>query len=162
MSPIVDDLRIEAEIPPKPMRPGTAGVITLRFSNLGARMRTLFLIGDESYRFGQSTFHLELGTGETLVQPPRRAGYVPTATDFHKVAPRGQLESTQTLRLPRSIEPGKYVVRWVYENDVKLWPSGPKFPSAGKPIPGIWVGRIEDRFEVTVERGLLIRRIRHT
>ena len=59
MSPIIDDLRIDAEIPPQTQRPGATVVVTLRFSNLGTGMRKLFLIGPEGYRFGQSAFHLQ-------------------------------------------------------------------------------------------------------
>jgi hypothetical protein len=152
MSPIVDDLRIEAEIPPRSVRPGASVVVTLRFLNLGDRLRTLYVICQETYRFGQSTFHLQVGSDPPLVQPPRRAGYVPTAADFHQLAPRGKLELTQTLRLPRSIPPGKYSVQWVYENKVDHWPFPPNTKDAGQPIPGIWEGHIVDPFSVEVAR----------
>lgn len=152
MSPIVDDLRIEAEIPPKPLWPGTAVEVTLRFLNVGGRVRTLFLICDETYRFGQSMFQLQIGSDPPLVQPPRRAGYVPSVRDFHQLAPRGQLRATQTLRLPRSIPPGKYSAHWIYENTLDQWPFP---PSTGRPIPGIWVGRIKDAFALEVTRSLL-------
>jgi hypothetical protein len=155
MSPIIDDLRIDAEIPPQTQRPGATVVVTLRFSNLGTRLRKLFLIGPEGYRFGQSAFHLQIGSGPPLVQPPRRPGYLPTASDFHDLGPRVRLEFTQSLRLPRDITPGKYAVQWVYENVVDHWPGIPGTSVGGKPIPGIWVGRIEDAFEVQVARGVV-------
>jgi len=154
MSPIVDDLRIEAEIPPKPQSAGAAVVVTLRFLNLAGRTRTLFLIEQESYRFGQSTFQLRIGSN-LLVQPSPRGGYVPTVHDFHLVGPRRQLRATQTLLLPRDTPPGKYVVEWVYENCLVQWPFP---PSTGKPIPGIWAGRIVDSFAMEVARPLLGRR----
>ena len=160
MSPIIDDLRIEAEIPPTAIRPGAAVVIKLRFLNLGTRARTLYLIGDESFRFGQSTFHLHVSPLATVVQPPRRGSYVPSAADFREIGPRGVLESTQTLRLPRDIKAGKYSVEWVYENHVECWPNSPNsptLPSAGQSIPGIWVGRIVDSFVLPVARPLLVR-----
>lgn len=157
MSQIIDDLRIEAEIPPKAQRPGTGVVIKLRFINVGTRPRTLYLIGDETYRFGQSTFQLHVSPLETVVQPPRRGGYVPTVADFHELPPRGLFESSQTLRLPRDIRPGKYAVEWVYENHVECWPTSPNTPSAGQAIPGIWVGRIVEPFHITVARPLLVR-----
>lgn len=163
MSSIVDDLRIEAEIPPKAQRPGAAVVVTLRFVNHGTRPRTLFLARDESYRFGQSTFQLYVGTGAPLVQPPRRDGYVPTAADFHRLGPRSQLEFTQTLRLPRDIAPGRYKVEWVYENELDCWPGslsvGPSGgPSDGTTIADLWVGRIVDPFTVEVERPVILPR----
>jgi hypothetical protein len=156
MSPIIDDLRVEAEIPPQTQRPGTAVVVTLWFSNLGTRTRTLFLIRAEAYRFGQSTFHLQLGAGPPIVQPPRQGGYTPTAADFHELGPRARLEFTQTLRLPRDTPTGKHTVQWVYHNEVDCWPSAP-LPGTpgGGPIPGIWVGRIEDGFTLNVTRGLV-------
>lgn len=157
MSPIIDDLRIEAEIPPTALRPGTAVVIKLRFLNLATRARTLHLIGDESFRFGQSTFYLHVSPLATVVQPPRRGSYVPSAADFHEIAPRGVLESVQTLRLPRDIKPGKYSVEWAYENHVECWPTSPNIPAAGQSIPGIWVGRIVDSFVLPVARSLVVR-----
>ncbi len=166
MSSIVDDLRIEAEIPPKAQRPGTAVVVTLRFVNHGTRPRTLFLVRDESYRFGQSTFQLYVGTAAPLVQPPRNAGYVPTAADFHRIGPRSQLEFTQTLRLPRDLAPGQYKVEWVYENELACWPTSSSQssagssagPSDGTTIADLWVGRIVDPFAVEVERSVILPR----
>lgn len=156
MSGIIDDLRIEAEIPPKPVRPGSSVAVTLTFSNLGTRPRTIFLIRDETYRFGQSTFELSIGSGPPLVQPPRRDGYVPTAADFHALAPQAKLQLQQTLRIPADIPaPAKHTVLWVYENEVTTWPGPTSSPTAGQPIPGIWVGRIADRFVVDVRRGRL-------
>jgi hypothetical protein len=156
MSPIVDDLRIEAEIPPKSVPPGTAVVVALQFLNLGVRLRTLYFIAREAYRFGQSTFHLQIGSGPPLVQPPRRASYVPSTTDFHQLRPRSKLEFTQTLRLPRDIPYGKYAVQWVYENELDQWPFP---PSTGEPIPGIWKGRLVDSFALEVARPLLSSRL---
>lgn len=160
MSSIVDDLRIEAEIPPRAQRPGAAVVVELRFINHGTRPRTLFVVGDESYRFGQSTFHLHVGSSAPLVQPPRRAGYVPTTADFRPLGPRSVLGLRQTLQLPRDLEPGKYEVEWVYENEVGSWPdsaapasgntSSGNTSSGGQPIPGIWRGRIVDAFTIEV------------
>lgn len=158
MSPIIDDLRIEAEIPPKSVRPGSPVVVTLRFSNLGTRLRTLFLIRDETFRYGQSTFQLSVGSGPPVVQPPRRPGHVVTTADFHSLPPRGRLEFSQTLRMPRDIPLGEHAVRWVYENDLGHWPVSPNDSSSGQPIPGIWKGRIEDQFTVEVSRGLIGRR----
>lgn len=162
MSPIIDDLRIEAEIPPKSVRPGTVVVIPLRLSNLGTRMRTLFFIEAESYRFGQSMFELQVGSGPPLVQPPRRAGYVPKSTDFHELPPRGRLEFTQTLRLPKDAPIGKHAVKWIYENHVTTGPGPAGTPSGSQPLPGLWVGRIEDAFTVEVARPLLSTRPRRT
>lgn len=161
MSPVIDDLRIEAEIPPKSVRPGAIVAVSLRFSNVGSRMRTLFFIGAEVYRSGQSTFQLQLGSGPPLVQPPPREGYVPTAADFHELPPRGRLEFKQTLRLPRDIPLGDHPVVWVYENDVSSLPNAvvtppPRgTPSVGKPT--LWVGRIEDGFTVNVARPFINR-----
>lgn len=155
MSPIIDDLQIEAEIPPRPQRPGTSVTVTLRFINVGARMRRIYLIGPESYRFGQSMFRLHVGTGEPLLQPARRGTYVPTAADFHELAPRTRREFSQTLRLPRSIEPGKLEVEWIYENRLECFPSSPSTPTVGQSVSGIWVGRIVDTFTVQVARAPL-------
>jgi hypothetical protein len=155
MSPIIDDLQIEAEIPPRPQRPGTAVVVTLRFINVGTQVRRIYLIGSESYRFGQSMFRLHVGSGEPLVQPPRRGSYVPTAADFHELAPRTRREFTQTLRLPRAIEPGKHKVEWIYENQLECLPSTPSTPTVGQSIAGVWVGRLVDTFSVQVARGQL-------
>jgi hypothetical protein len=155
MSPIIDDLRIEAEIPPRPLRPGSAVDVTLTFSNVGTRIRTIFLIRDESYRFGQSTLELQVGSGPPLVQPPPREGYVPTQADFHQLPPRGKLQFQQTLRIPGDLAPAKHTVHWVYENEITTWPSTPGGNTGGQPIPGIWVGRITDRFVVEVKRGRL-------
>lgn len=159
MSPIIDDLRVEAEIPPQAHRPGALVVVTLKFSNLSARPRMLFLINDGAYRSGQSTFLLQIGSGPPLVQPLPQPGYVPTTADFHEIGPRETLAFKQGLRLPREIPPGDYVAQWVYENEVKCWPDAPSLPgtppeaSAGEPIAGIWLGRIEDRFDVKVGAG---------
>jgi hypothetical protein len=157
MSPVIDDLRIEAEIPPKSVRPGAVVAVSLRFSNIGTRLRTLFLIVDEAYRFGQSTFQLQIGSGPPLVQPPRRAGYVPTAADFHELPPRGRLEFKQTLRLPRDIPLGDHTVLWVYDNEVSTLPQSAVTPG-GKLVAPIWVGHIEDGFTVNVMRALVTRR----
>jgi hypothetical protein len=156
MSPIVDDIRIEAEIPPKSVAPGTAVVVALQFLNLGGLQRTLYFIVRESYRFGQSTFHLQIGSGPPLVQPSRRTGYIPSTADFHQLRPRSTLEFTQTLQLPRDIPYGKYSVQWVYENKLDQWPFP---PSTGQPIPGIWTGRIVDSFALEVARPLLSSRL---
>jgi hypothetical protein len=158
MSPIIDDLRIEAEIPPKPVRPGTAVEVTLSFSNVGTRARTIFLICDETYRFGQSTFELYVGPTSPLVQPPRLEGYAPTAADFHALDPGGKLGFRQTLRLPADLTPAKYTVHWVYENQVITWPDTSSTGGVGQPIPGIWVGRVAHRFVVDVQRGLSVPR----
>jgi hypothetical protein len=158
MSPIIDDLQIEAEIPPRPQRPGTSVVVTLRFINVGTQVRRIYLIGSESYRFGQSMFRLHVGAGEPLVQPARRGSYVPTAADVHELAPRTPREFTQTLRLPRSIDPGKHEVEWIYENQLECVPSVPSTPSTPKAVQslaGIWVGRLVDTFSVQVARGQL-------
>jgi hypothetical protein len=85
------------------------------------------------------------------VQPPRRAGYVPSVRDFHQIDPSGELRATQTLRLPRSMPPGKYAVHWIYENTLVEWPFP---PSTGQPIPGIWAGYLKDTFAVEVMRAL--------
>lgn len=156
MSPIIDDLQIEAEIPPRAQRPGTSVVVTLRFVNVGTQVRRIHLIGTESYRFGQSMFQLHVGPGEPLVQPARRGTYVPKATDFHELAPRSRREFSQTLRLPRSIAPGKHKVEWIYDNQLECWPASPSTPSAGQSITGIWVGRLVDTFAIEVSRAPLI------
>lgn len=159
MSPIIDDLRIDAEIPPRSARPGSSVQVTLRFINVGSQPRTIFLIRSEEFRANQSTFVLERGAGvPPLVQPPPRPhGYVVTQADFHVVKPRAQLAFTQTLRLPPDLKIGQYDVRWIYENTVDHWEGGtvtldgPTQPvNDGKPIPGIWLGTIEDRFTVSV------------
>lgn len=155
MSQVIDDLRIEAEIPPKSVRPGAIVAVSLRFSNLGSRMRTLFFIDAETYRSGQSTFHLQVGSGPPLVQPPPRAGYVPTAADFHELPPRGRLDFKQTLRLPRDIPLGDHAVVWIYENDLTSVPNAavtPPSPGTSVGKPTLWVGRIEDGFTVNVAR----------
>lgn len=157
MSPIIDDLRIEAEIPPKAQRPGTGVVIKLRFLNVGTRPRTLYLIGDESYRFGQSTFELYVSPRETVVQPPRRGGYVPTSADFHLLPGHGILEFTQTLRLPRDIKAGKYLLHWVYANQVDCLPAGAPTISPNHAVPPIWTGRNMDETSITVSRPLIVR-----
>lgn len=161
MSPIVDNLRIDAEIPTKSVRPGTSLEVSLRFLNLSTRARKLFLIRSEAFRFGQSTFTLDRGgSGPPIVSPPPRPhGYVVTEEDFHDIDPRGRLAFTQSFRIPPDLAPGAYEVRWVYENAVSQWEGGastldgatkPLFD--GEPIPGIWLGTIEDRFSVTVGR----------
>lgn len=152
MSPIIDDLRIEAEIPPRPQRPGTAVAITLRLYNLGTRVRTIYFIVNEAFRFGQSTFRMHVSPQQTVLQPPRRDGYVPSAGDFHELPARSRLDFKQTLRLPADIEPGKHAVEWTYENRVDRWPSAPNIPSAGQPIPGIWEGSLVDAFAIMVSR----------
>lgn len=157
MSPIIDDLRIEAEIPPRAQRPGTGVVVKLRFLNVGTRARTLYLIRDESYRFGQSTFKLYVSPLETLVQPPRRGGYVPTPADFHPLPARGILEFSQTLQLPRDIKAGKYRFQWVYENQVDCMPAGTPTPAADQAVPPIWTGRNMDENSITVSRPLIVR-----
>lgn len=156
MSPIIDDLRIEAEIPPRAQRPGTGVVIKLRFLNVGTRARTLYLIGDESYRFGQSMFELYVSPLEKVVQPPRRGGYVPTLADFHLLPARGILEFAQTLRLPRDIKAGKYLLHWVYANQVDCLPTGPTPLAADQAAPAIWTGQNTDKTSIVVSRPLLV------
>ncbi len=153
MSPIIDDLRVEAEIPPQAHRPGTTVVVKLRFSNLGTRARTLLLNKDEVHRAGQSTFRLEIGSGPPHVQPTGGDDYEPSEADFHELGARGRAEFEQSLRLPAELQPGRYKVRWVYENEVANYPSSAGTP--GKPIPGIWLGRIEDVFELQVARAVI-------
>lgn len=150
MSPIIDDLRIDAEIPTKSIKPGASVEVSLRFLNLATRARTIFLLCEEALRHGQSTFYLEReGSAPPWVQPERRSSGKPvTEADFHHIAARGKLVFTQTLRLPTDLAPGKYPVRWVYENRVEGLPAGT--PGGGEPIPGIWLGTLEDRFTVSV------------
>ncbi|MCX4241814.1 hypothetical protein [Paraliomyxa miuraensis] len=161
MSPIVDNLRIDAEIPPQGIEPGASVVVSLRFLNLDVRARKLFFIRAEPFRFGQSTLTLDRGgSGPPIVSPPPRPhGYVVTEADFHDIAPRSRLAFSQALRVPADLLPGTYGVRWVYENEITQWKGGVNTldgPSEvlfdGKPIEGIWVGSLEDRFSITVRR----------
>lgn len=144
MSPIIDDLRIDAEIPPQSVRPGTAVEVALRFYNTGTKPRMLYFICEQDERHGHSMFVLDpRGPGPIVVQPqPRPNPHQPTAADFHELPPRGKLQLTQTLRVPADLEPGKHEVQWVYENRTDSL--------GGQPISGIWLGTLQDDFVLTV------------
>jgi hypothetical protein len=150
MGPIIDDLRIEAESTSKSQRPGAAVPITLQFFNQSPNPRVLFLIAPENYRFGQSVFRFKVRSGPTQVQPISREGYVPKSTDFHEIAPNGQLSFTQTLHLARTTPTGELTVEWTYQNAIDCWPS--KMSNGGQPIPGIWRGKLVTNFTVAVGR----------
>lgn len=150
MDSIIDDLRIEAESPPRSLRPGTAKPVTLRFINMGGNQRTLFFIMSETFRFGQSTFRFKGRGGPTQVQPMPRDGYVPSSSDFHTLPPHGELVFTQALNLARTTQVGDLKVEWEYQNPLDSWPS--KMSNGGEPIPGIWRGRLVHEFMVKVIR----------
>ncbi len=157
-SPIVHELQIRAVVPEGTASPGSALPITLMFHNAGEKQRRIYLLKGEPFRALQSTFFLDRGAAGPLVQPePQPHGYVVTEVDFHPLAPGETRSFTQTLQLPAALTPGRYSVRWEYSNEVERWEGGsqtldgytkPLF--GGKPIPGIWVGKVEVRFDVVV------------
>lgn len=150
MDQIIDDLRIEAESPPRSLKPGTAKPVTLHFINLSSRPRTIFFILSETFRFGQSTLRFKTRGGPTQVQPMPRDGYVPTSADFHDLAPGGRLSFEQNLNLPRATPYGDLMVEWTYQNALDCWPS--KMSYGGEPIPGIWRGKLVYNFKIPIIR----------
>jgi hypothetical protein len=148
MDPIVNDLRIEADSPPRSLKPGTQQPVTLQFINVSGVERTLFFIGSETFRFGQSTMRFKVRGGPTQVQPTTRDGYVPVDDDFHVLPPHGRLVFTQALHLPRTTPVGSLSVEWEYQNTISCWPA--KMSNGGEPIPGIWRGRLVHTFTVKV------------
>jgi len=144
MSPIIDDLRIDAEIPPQSVRPGTSVEVVLRFVNLDTRPRKVFLRRSEASRYGQSMFRIDVPSPHAdIVQPdPISSPPPPTAADFHELAPQATLELSQTLRVPAELKPRKYKVLWTYENRVGRLD--------GEPIPGIWLGTVQIPFVLNV------------
>jgi hypothetical protein len=158
-SPVVDGLQIQAVAPTGPAAPGSELTITLMFRNTGAEPRRIYLVNSEPFRAMQSTFFLGLPTpGGLSMQPePRPHGIVVTEADFHELAPGESRSFTQTLRLPADLAPGTISVRWQYSNQVDRWEGGvqtldgpTKELFGGGPIPGIWVGKLEVRFDVAV------------
>jgi hypothetical protein len=150
MDSIIDDLRIEAASPPRSLRPGTALPVTLTFINMGGNTRTLFFIGSETYRFGQSTFRFRTRSEPTQVQPMARDGYVPSDADFHTLEPHGRLVFQQALTLARTTPVGNLTVEWTYQNAMECYPS--KMSNRGELIPGIWRGRLVHNFTVKVTK----------
>lgn len=150
MSTIIDDLRIEAEVPPKAFKAGTAVPVTLHIVNTAARDRVIVFIMSETFRFGQSTFRFRPRSLPTQVQPIPRDGYVARDFDFHQLAPHGRLTFNQTLHLPRTIPIGALNVEWEFKNSVNQWPT--RFPNEGEPIEGIWTGRLTVDFTVKVSK----------
>jgi hypothetical protein len=157
-SPIVDDLQIQAVVPPGPASPGAALPITLTFRNTGSTLRRIYLLQSEPFRAMQSTFFLELPAAGPSMQPePRPHGIVVTEADFHELPPGGTRSFTPTLQLPADLAPGTLWVRWQYSNRVDQWKGGiqtldgpTKELFGGQRIPGIWVGELEVRFAVEV------------
>jgi glucose/arabinose dehydrogenase len=157
-SAVVDELQIQAVEPTATVRPGRGLEVTLLFRNTGKKPRRIYLIKGEPFRVMQSTFFLERSDGGPAVEPrPQPHGYVVTEADFHELAPEQTLSFTQTLQIPADLAPGKYSVRWEYRNDLVRWEGGsqtidgytkPLF--GGKDIPGIWKGKVDDRFNVVV------------
>lgn len=150
MTSIFDDLRIEAESPPRSLRAGTALPVTLTFFNSSSNPRTLFFIGSETYRFGQSTFRFRTRSSPTQIQPMARDGYVPSSDDFHTLPPHGKLVFTQALNLARGTPAGELSVEWEYQNALSVWPA--KMSNGGEPIPDIWRGRLVHNFKFKVVR----------
>jgi hypothetical protein len=158
-SPVVDGLQIRAVPPSGPAEPGSVLTITLELRNTGPELRRIYLLESEPFRAMQSTFFLELPEPTALsMQPePRPHGIVVTEVDFHELPPGKTKRFTQSLRLPDDVAPGTLFVRWEYSNRVDRWEGGvqtfdgpTKELFGGGPIPGIWIGEVETRFDVVV------------
>jgi hypothetical protein len=158
-SPVVDGLQIQAIPPAGPAIPGSALTITLNFRNTGPELRRIYLLHSEPFRAMQSTFFLGLPTptGLSMQPEPRPHGIVVGEADFHELPPGESRSFTQTLRLPGDLAPGTLSVRWKYSNQIDRWEGGiqtfdgpTKELFGGGPIPGIWKGEIETRFDVAV------------
>jgi predicted small lipoprotein YifL len=157
-SPVVKELQIKAVVPTGTASPGSGVPVTLMFRSTGEKPRRIYLIKGEPFRTLQSTFFLDGGAAGQSMQPqPQPHGYIVTEADFHPLAPGQTLSFTQTLQLPEDLAPGTYSVRWEYRNEIERWEGGSqtldgytKALFGGKPIPGIWVGKVEFAFEVVV------------
>lgn len=158
----VNGLQIQLVMPEGKIKIGDSVKFTLKFRNCGSENIRIYIVNSEPFRFGQSTLTVLSKDGKDLIttQPiPHPHGIVIGEEDFHLINPGKFIEFYQNLILNDYdfSEPGEYILKWQYKNDVKRWSGGVKTLDGitnrlfrGKDITFIWSRELEVKKTIKV------------